>query len=175
MGRSSTSTREGVAATGLDDALHAELARELAEPGAGGDDDLVVLLGGTGGRLDDDPTTGVAQGSDGPAGEDLAAAGDDRVGEGVDVGAGVHEALAVQDDRRTDGVGQGRLDASGLVAGEDVEGDVTARRADVLDLLEQCGALFRGAVGGGERLRLVGLGVDAARSEQVEALRATGR
>ena len=40
----------------------------------------------------------------------------------------------------------------------------------MLDLLEEGLALLGGPVGGRERLRLVGLGVDAARLEQVEAL-----
>ena len=36
---------EGVAAAGLDDALDAELAGQLAEPGTGREDDGVVVLG----------------------------------------------------------------------------------------------------------------------------------
>ena len=112
---------------------------------------------------------------DGAAGEDLAAAGDDRVGERGDVGARVDEALAVQHDRGADLVGQGRLDGAGLVAAQDVEGDVAAGGVDVLDLLEQGLALLGGAVGGGEGLRLVGLGVDAARLAAGRSSAATGR
>src|SRR5690606_34309113 len=55
------------------------------------------------------------------------------------------------------------------VAGEDVEGDVSALGVNVLDLLEEGGSLLCSAVGGGEGLRVGGPRVDTALAQQVEA------
>ena len=84
--------REGVATAGLDDALDAELPRQLAEPGARRDDDGVVVLGLAEVVRDEDTGGGVRDARDGAAGDDLAAAGGDRVGERGDA---VCEGLVV--------------------------------------------------------------------------------
>src|SRR6478752_2134155 len=132
--------REAVAATGLDHGPHAEPAGQLAHPRTGGQDGGVELLDATGGH-DADAAAGVDDVEDlrARARGELATASDDRVGEGVHVGARVDEALAAQTDCRADLVRQHRLDGSRLVAGEHVELDVLTGGVDVLDLVDALG------------------------------------